>query len=88
MDRNIERFWWSVLAGVVAVAYNADHLVCAVIHRIPLIPISGLYGCKASPETTLHLAGGVLWLIGAWWIGLVIVTAYKAAKPTAGFEYE
>ena len=85
VDGNIERFWWSVCAGVVAVAYNIDHIVCAIRHHLPFIPLAGLYGCKAAHEVTFAIAGGLLWIIGAWALGLVCSTVHRAAKSTDGF---
>lgn len=80
MDRDIERFWYCVLAGLVAVAYNADHILCAVVVGIPLLPLSGLYGCKATPEVTFNIALSILWITGALVIGLIGKVAYRAIR--------
>ena len=80
VDRDTKRLLYCIISGVVAVAYNIDHLICAVRYSLPLLPFSGLYGCKATPAETLSVAGGVAWLIGTCWLGLVGVAIYKAAK--------
>jgi len=83
VDRDTKRLLYCIISGVVAVAYNIDHIICAVRYSLPLLPLSGLYGCKATPAETLSVAGGVAWLIGACWLGLVIYSVYKAARSAA-----
>lgn len=69
---------FSVYTGAASLFADAvDHLVCGLTLRIPLWPITNLYGCKIYhvdfPTVSVYFLGvGVALFIGLWIYSVVV----------------
>jgi hypothetical protein len=71
-----------ISGGLHGVSVDADHIICAILANIPLLPIENLFGCKIWHDSILLVAGVVFGVVVALYIGLVGSLVYNAIRTT------
>lgn len=83
----IGRLWYALLAfgisGILGVAVDLDHILCASANHLPLWPLSNLYDCKIWHDHLAIIGVGGLILTFALGLGLVFYLVHHTLGATA-----